>query len=74
MKNLRVTYGPKGDQKTEHVQLLGILSNTKLTPKIARQAARIACGHMQGVRVMDGNIGYILYSEKRNSYRKVNIE
>ena len=74
MKNLLVTHGPKDNPLTEHVQLLGILSNTRLTPKIARQAARIACGHVQGVRVMDGNTGYILYSEKQNSHRKVELE
>jgi hypothetical protein len=43
---------------------------------MARMAARIATGHCQGVKVMDTEQGrgYILYSDKRNSHRKVEVE
>lgn len=69
MKNLIVTHGPKANPITVPVQLPGESENARLTPAMARRAARIATGHECGVRVMDGNRGYILYSEKRNSQR-----
>lgn len=71
MKTLTVKYGK--DQIT-NVQLLGELQNARLTPAMARRAARIAAGHERGVTVIDGNIGYIIYSEKRNSHRKIAID
>ena len=76
MKTLTVTHGPKANPTTATVPLMGVLRNSILTPKMARMAARIAAGHCLGVRVMDDEQGrgYILYSGKRNSHRKVEVD
>lgn len=71
MKTLTVTHGPKLNPLTVTVELPGELDNARLTPAMARRAARVACGHCNGVRVMDGDTGYIVYSERRNSHRKI---
>lgn len=67
-KQLSVTHGPSGNESHSTVQLNGVSDDEKLTPKMARRAARIACGHSNGVTVTDGEHGYRLY---RNSARKI---
>lgn len=73
MKQLHVTHGQKSNLQSVVVELPGELDTAKLTPAMARRAARIAAGHCNGVTVMDGSVGYIVYSEKRNSHRKVEL-
>lgn len=76
MKTLQVIHGPKDNPTIATVPLMGVLRNSILTPKMARQAARIAAGHCQGVKVMDTEQGrgYILYSDKRNSHRRFEVD
>ena len=72
MKELSVTIGPRGNQQTSTVQLLGVLSTAKLTPKLARQAARVAQGSSWPAEVWDWNgndgTGYRLY---QNTHRRL---
>ena len=73
MKELHVTTGPRGDQETYPVQLRGVLPDAKLTPALARQAARIAQGSSWPATVWDwfddhNGIGYRLY---KNTHRKL---
>lgn len=68
-KTLQVTHGPRTNPTTLIVELDGVLPDERLTPKLAAQAARIACGHRDGVTVQESNgDGYRLY---RNTARKV---
>ena len=73
MKELYVATGKKPDQQTYTVSLRGISPNTKLTPKLARQAACIAQGSSWPATVWDwfddrNGIGYRLY---KNTHRKM---
>lgn len=68
MKKLTVTTGKKPDQQTTLVQLRGIPSDAKLTPKLARQATRIAQGSDWPADVWDweddeNGVGYRLYKQ-----------
>ena len=73
MKELTVTTGPIGNQQTGIVQLNGVLPDAKLTPKLARMAARVAQGGSAGATVWDwfddyNGVGYRLY---KNTHRKL---
>ena len=73
MKELTVIIGPRGNQQTVTVQLNGVLPDAKLTPQLARQAARVAQGGSWGATVWDwedeyNGIGYRLY---KNTHRKL---
>ena len=70
-KQLTVTHGPKRNPITVTVELPGEPADAILKPAMARRAARIVAGHEYGVTVMDGDTGYIIYSQRRNSHRKV---
>lgn len=61
----------KGTQPSVIVELPNVPDFTRLTPSIARAAARIAFGHTDGVTVMDGDNGYRL---TRNSATKIETE
>lgn len=76
MKQLQVTYGEKRNPITVTIELPGEPPNAKLTPQMARRAARVATGGEKGVVVMDNTTGcgYRLYSEKRNSHRKIEVQ
>ena len=52
------------------IQLSGVTPETRLTPRLAEQAALIACGNHNGVTVWDNEYqhGYRLYA---NSARKL---
>ena len=75
MKQLQVTYGPKGNEQTVTVELPGVAESAPLRPLMARQAARIACGHERGVTVRDevAGVGFRIYSEKSNSHRRLEV-
>lgn len=70
LKRLSVSHGPRSNLLHATVELNGISPSQKLTPKMARQAANIACGHTLQVTVWDNeyDYGYRLY---QNSARKV---
>ena len=72
MKELSVTIGPRGNQQTTPVQLNGVPASARLTPKLARQAARVAQGQSWPATVWDwdGNdgTGYRLY---KNTHRRL---
>lgn len=70
-KELIVKTGARGNQSIEIVKLAGIAPDAKLTPKLAAQAARIHPGHRSGVTVLDGVVGYRLYTK---SARKIYLE
>lgn len=74
MKILQVKHGPKSDQITAEVKLLGEIETAVLTPAMARRAARTETGGVRGVTVMDvpANYGYIIHSE--SSHTKIYIE
>ena len=69
-KTLLAIAGPHDAQVTASVQLNGVIETERLTPKMARQAARIAFGHCHRVTVWDweGDYGYRLYAK---SARKI---
>jgi len=56
---------------THSVQLNGVGENERLTPKLARQALRVACGNDLGGLVSDGTTAYRVYAK---SVRKLHIE
>lgn len=72
-KKLRVTYRAITGREPEIVQLRGIMPDTRLTPRLAEQAALVACGGRSGVTVWDNEhgYGYRLYA---NSARKLKNE
>lgn len=73
LKHITVKAGPIGNQIVNAVNLNGVLPTEKLTPKMARQASRVAFGHSNGVTVWDNdfNYGYRLYEK---SARKLQPE
>ena len=75
MKTFRVTYGLRHDPLRATVVLEGLEEDAPIRPAMARQVARIACGHEFGVTVVDNKTGngYRLYSDEPNSHRKVKV-
>jgi len=69
-KALQVLTGPIGNQQSSIVKLNGVLPEEKLTPRMARRAARVAQGTSAGTIVWDKEYGhgYRLY---KNSARKL---
>ena len=72
-KILTVTTGPRSNPIITNVQLNGVLPNERLTPQMARRAARVAFGHSNQVTVWDSHAGhgYRLY---KNSARKLRMD
>lgn len=72
MKELLVISGPIYEPKSTRVQLPGILANQPLTPKLARQAARMACGQATRATVWDegAGVGYRLYAQSARKLYK----
>ena len=72
-KILTVTAGPRSNPVTTNVQLNGVLPEERLTPQMARRAARVAFGHSNQVTVWDGpqGRGYRLYKQ---SARKLRVD
>ena len=68
-KTLFAGAGSRNNRVTASVQLSGVLPDERLTPKMARRAARIAFGHEDAVTIYDdkAGYGYVVY---RNSARK----
>lgn len=60
MKTVNVSAGACDHQVFTTVQLLHSRESDRLTPKLARCAARIGFGHTLGVTVSDGNVAYRL--------------
>jgi len=58
IKELTVISGPLDDLRTDIVQLHGVPSDERLTPKLARQAARLAIGSSNRYTVWDETAGY----------------
>ena len=64
MKELTVISGPINESMYTRVQIPGIPLEERLTPKLARQAARMACGSDRQATVWDedAGVGYRLYA------------
>ena len=64
-KELTVISGPPDDLRTDTVRLPGVPPDKRLTPELARMAARIAIGGSNRVTVWDeqAGIGYRLYAK-----------
>ena len=73
VKELTVISGPLGDLRADTVQMRSVLPDERLTPRLARQAARLAVGSDSRVTVWDevAGIGYRLY---KRSARKLRLE
>jgi len=73
MKTLQVSAGDMRNPVFSTAELNGVGPDERLTPKMARQAARIAFGHCHQVTVWDtgSDRAYRLY---KNSARKVSVE
>jgi hypothetical protein len=69
LKTLSCNAGPADNPVYTSVQLNGVFPETKLTPTLARRAAKVAFGHDNRVTVFDieHHYGYRLY---RKSQRK----
>ena len=65
MKELTVISGPLAESTVTRVQIPGVLADERLTPKMARQAARMACGQPAQTTVWDeeAGVGYRLYDQ-----------
>jgi len=74
-KRLSVTIGPRGQQQTVQVELNGVLSAERLTPKMARRALRIAQGNDLGGTVYDWdyNYGYRVYARSARKFYGTDI-
>lgn len=72
-KSVLCLAGAPDNQQSALVELRGTYPGEKLTPKLARRAARIAFGHSRGVWVQDRRyrIEYRLYA---NTARKVYLD
>jgi hypothetical protein len=73
LKQLTVTIGPRGQQQTVQVELNGVLPSERLTPRMARQALRIAQGNDLTGTVFDRENGYG-YRVYARSARKLRLE
>ena len=72
-KRLLVKAGSIANPVVANVEINGVLEAKKLTPKLARVAARIAFGHSNRVTVLDTESGYG-YRLYKNSARKIYTE
>jgi hypothetical protein len=72
MKELLVISGPMYEPTFTRVQLPGISADERLTPKLARQAARMACGSDRRATVWDeeADVGYRLYAQSARKLHK----
>jgi hypothetical protein len=68
-KRFTVIYGPAYNPISMTVTLNGVLESEPLTPRMAARAARVGCGHRNGVTVWSTeDYGYRLYE---NSHRRI---
>ena len=72
-KQVQVISGPRTNPLYHTVVLNGVLPDERLTPKMARRAARIACGSDDRVTVLDEDHGYG-YRLYKNTARKLHLE
>lgn len=69
-KEFLVTYGSRSCPQQTTVTMSAVRASKHLTPRMATSAARIACGHRDGVTVWSNDeYGYRLYGNGR--HRKV---
>jgi len=70
IKTVIVTVGPPDDTQVREVQLNGVLAIERLTPKLARQALRVAQGHDRSGRVLDEDYhhGYDVYPRSARKF------
>ena len=70
-KRLRIEYRISANRKSEIVQLRGVMPDTRLTPRLAEQAALVACGGRNSVTVWDSEhgYGYRLYARSARKLR-----
>lgn len=71
-KKLFTQAGPRGNPVTANVYLSGVLPDERLTPRMARRAARITFGHENRVTIFDNQAGYgyrIYLNSARKLYR-----
>ena len=63
-KRFTVTYGPRYFPQHAEIVLSGVIASEPLTPALAARAARVACGHRDGVTVWSNDDhGYRLYAK-----------
>jgi len=68
-KEFHVSYGLRVYPHNAYVTLNGVVASEPLTPAMAVRAARVGCGHRDGVTVWSNDdYGYRLYA---SSHRKV---
>ena len=68
-KQFTVIHGPRYNPVTELVILNGVSESEPLTPALAIRAARVGCGHRDGVTVWSNDShGYRLY---KATHRKI---
>jgi len=73
-KRFTVTHGPRYRPITETVFLNGASDTDPLTRDLAVQAARIACGHRNGVTVWSNdNYGYRLYAKSARKLEVIDV-
>lgn len=70
MKTVKVRIEACGKIEESEIEIPGILSKERLTPKMAIQAAIIVFGHRSGITVSDTETVYRVYA---NSYRKLSL-
>lgn len=70
MKTVKVSGKVQGKTEESEIEIPGILSKERLTPKMAVMAAIIVFGHRSGITVSDTLVAYKVYA---NSYRKLSL-
>lgn len=69
-KQFTVVSGSTTNEQINLVELNGVSEDERLTPKMARRAARVACGHNNGVTVWSNeDYGYRLYPRSARKLR-----
>lgn len=69
-KTVKVSAKVDGEIEQHEIEILGIKTEERLTPKLAAQAALIAFGHRSGVTVSDTMTAYRVYAK---SCRKLSV-
>ena len=64
LKSFQITYGPRYNPQHAEIVLNGVIASEPLTPALAARAARVGCGHRDGVTVWSNDDhGYRLYAQ-----------
>ncbi len=71
MKEVTVTFGPKGNERETRVQLVNTPAGRKLTPKMAREAKQVAIGYGYPATVEGDGKAYRVY---QRSVKKLKVE